>query len=235
MTVGILQFIRRSLNPSRTSGGSGGGASNTCEKHMNAWKAGAADCLVHKFKLTKDCGFSNCHPQNRAMVGQPAKVTQTTSIMEHGWISVTNCLRQVHQTQHNRDPGKIDGGNTNKIRGIKQIITISGGRGMPNEHSADLVYEKRKDGSEAILITTRKYRSEFVKFILENCVREDAASSSHNTGRPGVKSKPAPKFREDFWIEFQTLSSEDKDLKGHIIKNMCSTFGKYIHKLDNFL
>ena len=36
---------------------------------------------------------------------QPAKVTQMISVMEHFWIdavSVANCARQVHQTQHNR-------------------------------------------------------------------------------------------------------------------------------------
>ena len=65
------------LNPSRTSGKSGGETSHTYEEHKDTWKAGAAEWLVHKFESKKDCGFKNNGTQNRAMVDQPAKVTQT--------------------------------------------------------------------------------------------------------------------------------------------------------------
>ena len=51
-------------------------------------------------------------------------------------------------------------------------------------------------------------------------VREGAETSAHNTGRLRVRLTPAPKFREDPSIEFQTPSNENKDLKDHIIQNM---------------
>ena len=44
----------------RTSGGSGSETSNTCEQHLDTCKVGDADWFVHKFELTKDCGFRNC-------------------------------------------------------------------------------------------------------------------------------------------------------------------------------
>ena len=55
-----------------------------------------------------------------------------TSTMEQFWIdtiTVTNCSRRVHQTQHNRvlkgqaDLGNIVRGNIDNNRGIKQIMT----------------------------------------------------------------------------------------------------------------
>ena len=71
------------------------------------------------------------------MVHQPAKGTHMIPIMALSWIetnSVTNCSKQVHQPQHHRglkgqtNPGTITGGNIHKVREIKQITTIRGGR-----------------------------------------------------------------------------------------------------------
>ena len=82
------------LTPSRTSGEKGGEAHNTCEEHTDTWKAGAAGWLVHTFESNKDCGLKNYRTRNRAMVDQPAKVSQMIWIMEPSWIqtiSVTKC------------------------------------------------------------------------------------------------------------------------------------------------
>ena len=40
-------------------------------------------------------------------------------------------------------------------------------------------------------------------------VREDAETSAHSTERPGARLTPAPKFRKDPSIEFQTLRVEE--------------------------
>ena len=44
-------------------------------------------------------------------------------------------------------------------------------------------------------------------------VRQDAASSTHSTGRPGVRLTPASKLQGDPSIEFQPPSDEGKDMK----------------------
>ena len=64
-------------------------------------------------------------------------------------------------------------------------------------------------------------------------VREDAETST-STGRPQARLTPARKYRKDPSIEFQTLRSEDQDLKDHIIQNMWLNCVKNVNKLDNF-
>ena len=87
-------------NLSSTSGGSGSKNSNT-----DIYNVGAGDWVVQNFEPCTDCGFVNNQTQHQAsLVRQPAKVTQTTSIMEPSLfepISVTNFLKLVHQSQHN--------------------------------------------------------------------------------------------------------------------------------------
>ena len=53
-------------------------------------------------------------------------------------------------------------------------------------------------------------------------VRVDAASSTHSTERHGARLTPAPKRQGGPSIDFQTPSDEGKDMKDHIIRNMCS-------------
>ena len=65
-------------------------------------------------------------------------------------------------------------------------------------------------------------------------MQEDAESSAHSTWKPEVRLTPAIKFREDPSMEFQPLSDGEKDVKNHIIQNVCSTFWKDTNKLDNF-
>ena len=88
------------------------------------------------FELNNDCGFAKYQTQ-ASLMHHSVKLTQTISIMEQSWIktlSMTNCSQQVHQSQHNRGRKvqtnlcRFTGGNTHQIRGIKQIITIRGGR-----------------------------------------------------------------------------------------------------------
>ena len=54
-------------------------------------------------------------------------------------------------------------------------------------------------------------------------VRQDAASSTHSTGRHRERLTPAPKSQGDTSIDLQPLSDEGKQMKDHIIRNMCST------------
>ena len=102
---------------------------------------------MHNFELNNGCGFVNYQTQHRAMVDKPAKAAQMYSIMAPSWIqriNVTNGSKQVHQSQHHRglkvQPhlGNIVGGNTHKIRGIKQIITMRGGRVLKSFHRSPL-------------------------------------------------------------------------------------------------
>ena len=65
-------------------------------------------------------------------------------------------------------------------------------------------------------------------------VREDAASSTHSTGRPGVRLTPAPQPQGDPSRGFQPPSHEGEDMKDHIIQNMCLQFCKDINKLEHF-
>ena len=55
-------------------------------------------------------------------------------------------------------------------------------------------------------------------------MREDAETSAHSTGRPGVRLTPAPKCGGDPSIESQTLRDEERDTKDYIIQNVCSHF-----------
>ena len=91
------------LNLSRSSGGSG---SKTSSSNHIMCNVGSEDWLVQNFEPNTDCGFANCQTQHRAsLMHQPAKVTQTISVMEPSWIetiTVTNCSKQVHQSQHRR-------------------------------------------------------------------------------------------------------------------------------------
>ena len=83
------------------------------------------------------CGFVNYQTQHQAnFVHQPAKVTQMISNMDPSRIesiSVTYRSKQVHQLQHNHglkdqaNFGRIIVRSTDKIRGIKQIISLRGG------------------------------------------------------------------------------------------------------------
>ena len=88
--------------------------SDTYEKHTDTCKSGADEWLVHKFESNKDVGFNNHRSQIRAMVDRPAKLTQTTSIMEPSWDrhNVPNCPEQINPAQHNQ--GQTD-------HGVKQI------------------------------------------------------------------------------------------------------------------
>ena len=111
------------LNLSRTSGGS----KSTFAMLVRDW-------LVHSFEPNTDSVFVKYQTQHRVNFGhQPARVTRMTWTTEHGWISVTSCSRQVHQTQHNcgfkcqTNLSKIVGANTHRLPGIKQIIPIHGG------------------------------------------------------------------------------------------------------------
>ena len=74
---------------------------------------------------------------------QPTKVTQRIWYMEPSQIeaiSVTYGSKQSHQSQHNHglkgqtSLGRIIGRSTDKIRGIKQIITLRGGRVLESFH-----------------------------------------------------------------------------------------------------
>ena len=65
-------------------------------------------------------------------------------------------------------------------------------------------------------------------------VREDAANSTHGTWRPGVCLTPMPKPQRDPTIDFQPPSDEGKDMKGHSIRNMCSTCGTNKNKDGTF-
>ena len=65
-------------------------------------------------------------------------------------------------------------------------------------------------------------------------MREDAETSAHSTVRPRVRLTPVPTCRGDPSIDFQTLGNEEKDMKDHIIQNVCSKFAKCIDFLDNF-
>ena len=120
---------------SLTSGRSGSKTSDMCEKHIDICNVGAGDWPAHNFELNKYCGFVKNQTQHRAnLLHQPVNVTQMFQHFGIDTMSVTNCSRQVHQTQHNRglkcqtNPGKIVGGNTHKIRGLKQMMTLRGGR-----------------------------------------------------------------------------------------------------------
>ena len=113
------------LNVSRPSGGSRNKISDTRKKHFDICNVGCGDCLVHNFEQDIDCGFANHQTQHWVnLMHHPAKVTQMISMMEQGWVSVTICSRQIHQTRHNRglkwptSVGKIVGGNPHQIRGI---------------------------------------------------------------------------------------------------------------------
>ena len=78
-------------------------------KHIEDYKAGTEDRLVHNFDFNKDVGSVNYQIHQTAVVmrHQPTKVTRTTSIMEPSLIeptNVTNCPKQLHQPQHNHGP-----------------------------------------------------------------------------------------------------------------------------------
>ena len=45
-------------------------------------------------------------------------------------------------------------------------------------------------------------------------MREAAETSAHSTGRSGARLTPAPKFRGDPSMKFQTLSHKESDVKG---------------------
>ena len=55
-------------------------------------------------------------------------------------------------------------------------------------------------------------------------MREDSEASVHSTEKPVVRLAPAPKFCEELSMEFQPLSNEEKDIKDHIIQNVCHKF-----------
>ena len=65
-------------------------------------------------------------------------------------------------------------------------------------------------------------------------MRDDAEASVHSTGKPVVRLTQGSKVREDPSMEFQPLSNEEKDIKNHIIQNVCSKFGTDTDKLVNF-
>ena len=53
------------------------------EKHIDNCNVGAGVWLLPNFELGKDCGFVNYQTRiERALMRQPAKVTQMTSMME---------------------------------------------------------------------------------------------------------------------------------------------------------
>ena len=56
------------------------------QKQIDNWTDGAAESLVHKFESKTDYGFIT----TRAKVDHPAKLTQTTSIVEPSWIETIN-------------------------------------------------------------------------------------------------------------------------------------------------
>ena len=58
--------------------------------------------------------------------------------------------------------------------------------------------------------------------------------STHSTERPGVRLTPPQKPQGEPSIDFEPLSDEGKDMKDHIIRNMCSTFGNDTNKLESF-
>ena len=64
-------------------------------------------------------------------------------------------------------------------------------------------------------------------------MREDVASSTHSTGRLGVRLTPATKPQADPSIDFRLPSDEGKDMKDHIIPNKCSKFVEDIIKLEH--
>ena len=49
--------------------------------------------------------------------------------------------------------------------------------------------------------------------------------------QPAQQDNRFLKGRENFT---ERLGDVDKDMKHHIIRNMCSTFGEYINKLEHF-
>ena len=92
------------LNFSRPSGGSGSKISNTSKKYIGICSVGSRNCLAHNFEPNTDCGSVNYQTQHRVnLMHQPGNMSQViTIIIEHGWISMTSCPKQIHQTRRSR-------------------------------------------------------------------------------------------------------------------------------------
>ena len=65
-------------------------------------------------------------------------------------------------------------------------------------------------------------------------MRENVASSTHGTETHRERLKPAPKPQGDPSMDFQRRSDGGLDMKVQILRDMCSTFGNAIDKLEHF-
>ena len=83
------------LNHTFNSATSVSKTSNTCEKHIENCKVGAADWLVQNFELNKAFTSANYQIQHQADADRPKKVVRTTSIMEPSWIKLINHFSSV--------------------------------------------------------------------------------------------------------------------------------------------